>query len=151
VPSRALRAFQLGSGLARALPVPIADVLTMAAGAIAVPLAGERRRQVERNLRRVHGPDFGGLALRKAVADTFASYARYWSESFRLPGTPPEVLDAGITVEGWDRIVAARAAGKGAIVALPHLGAWEWAGFWTATVQHTPITVVVEALEPVDV
>lgn len=151
MPSRALRAFQLGSSLARALPGPVVDVLTKAAGLVAVPLSGDRRRQVERNLRRVHGPDFGGLALRKAVADTFGSYARYWSESFRLPGTPVEVLEAGIQVDGWDQIVAAREAGTGAILALPHLGAWEWAGFWVAACKEVPITVVVEALEPPDV
>ena len=33
------------------------------------------------------------------------------------------------------------------IVALPHLGGWEWAGRWIAE-QGLPITVVVEPLEP---
>ena len=35
----------------------------------------------------------------------------------------------------------------GAIICLPHLGGWEWAGRWIAD-QGLPITVVVEPLEP---
>ena len=132
------------------MPRPVAEVAAAGIGTVVAPLAGERRAQVERNLRRVHGPDFGGWRLRRAVARTFESYARYWIESFRLPGTPPEVLDAGIVVEDWQRVLDALEEGKGAILALPHLGGWEWAGFWVAAVEHTPITVVVEALEPPD-
>lgn len=148
--SAALRAFRVGSTIARAVPAPVAALAGRGISAVVAPLAGERRAQVERNLRRVHGPGFGGRALRRATAATFESYARYWVESFRLPGTPPEVLDAGITIEGWEHVDAARAAGNGVIFALPHLGGWEWAGFWVAACKQTPITVVVEALEPPD-
>jgi KDO2-lipid IV(A) lauroyltransferase len=153
VASRALRAYHLGSRIARALPRPVADGIGRFGGTVAVPFAGERRAQVERNLRRVHGPDFGGLALRRAVAATFESYARYYVDSFRLPGTSPEALDAGITVEGWEKIDTAldNPEGNGVILALPHLGGWEWAGFWVAACRGRQITAVVEALEPRDV
>src|SRR5687768_4222934 len=98
-PSRALRAFRLGSTLARGAPGPVAQLAAKGIGNAVAPLAGERRAQVERNLRRVHGPDFGGWRMRRAVGTTFESYARYWIESFRLPGTPPAELDAGILVD----------------------------------------------------
>jgi KDO2-lipid IV(A) lauroyltransferase len=50
--------------------------------------------------------------------------------------------------EGYDpHLLDALAAGKGAILALPHLGGWEWAGRWVADLGH-PITVVVEPLQP---
>ncbi len=111
----------------------------------------DQRLMIERNLKRVHGPDFGGLALRRAVQRTLDFYARYWVESFRLPGTSPEALDAGMSFDGLHRIEDAIDRGVGPIMALPHLGGWEWAGFWVATVRHKPITVVVEALEPRDV
>ncbi len=150
--SRALWLFRGASTLSRAVPGSVAEGVAGAVGARVIPLlAAERRAQVERNLRRVHGPGFDGPELRRAVGATFASYARYWVESFRLPGTSPEDLDAGIIVDGFDRIEEALDAGRGAILALPHLGAWEWAGFWVATVRKRPITVVVEALEPRDV
>lgn len=151
MPSRALRAFRLGSTLARTLPRPAGEVVAAGLGAVAVPLLGARRAQVERNLRRVHGSDLGGAQLWRGVQQTIASYARYWVESFRLPGTSPAALDAGLVVDGWEHVTDALDKGNGVILALPHLGGWEWAGFWVAEVKHQPITVVVEALEPADV
>jgi KDO2-lipid IV(A) lauroyltransferase len=140
VASRALRAYRLGSTVVRALPRPVAHAIGRLAGAAAVPLVGDRRAQVERNLRRVHGPGFGGFALRRAVAATFESYARYYVDSFRLPGTSPEALEAGIIVDGWEKIDAAldNHEGTGVILALPHLGGWEWAGFWVAACRRRP-------------
>ena len=46
-----------------------------------------------------------------------------------------------------EHIDGALDAGKGVILALPHLGGWEWAGRWLADQGH-PITVVVEPLDP---
>jgi KDO2-lipid IV(A) lauroyltransferase len=103
---------------------------------------------IERNLRRVHGPDFGGVALRRAVQSTLDYYARYWVESFRLPGTTSEELDAGMSFDGYDRVENAVDSGIGPIVALPHLGGWEWGGFWLASTWKHRVTVVVEPLEP---
>jgi len=134
--------------VARAIPQSAADVLARAAGSGVAQFSAGRRAQVERNLRRVHGPGFRGAPLRRAVSATFESYARYWAESLRLPGTSPEVLDAGMSCPGWSHVETGLAAGKGVILALPHLGGWEWAGFWLAEVQGRPTTVVVEALDP---
>src|SRR4051794_38506514 len=120
--SRTLHAFRVGAAVARALPEPVADRLARVAGFGAAYTSAERRAQVERNLRRVHGPDFGGAGLRRAVDATFESYARYWAESFRLPGTTARVLDAGMSYQGLEHLDAGLARGKGALIALPHLG-----------------------------
>ena len=49
---------------------------------------------VERNLRRVARPGLSAAArCAGLVTGAFARYARYWVESFRLPGTPAEDLD----------------------------------------------------------
>jgi KDO2-lipid IV(A) lauroyltransferase len=146
--NQATALFKVGSVVARAMPAVVADGAARLVGFGVAHSSTERRAQVERNLRRVHGPGFGGLALRRAVDATFESYARYWAESFRLPGTSPAALDAGMSYQGLAHLDAALAKGRGAIIALPHLGGWEWAGFWVAAVRKHPITVVVEALDP---
>jgi len=102
---------------------------------------------VARHLRRAD-PMLEGKALDRAVDATFDSYARYWIDSFRLPQLSPEQVDFGFAVEHFARISDALAAGKGAILVLPHLGGWEWAGFWLTRVMKIPVTVVVEPLEP---
>lgn len=103
---------------------------------------------IERNLRRVYGPDYGGLALRRSVQRCLDNYARYWVESFRLPGTSSDVLDAGMSFDGIQHIENAVDRGTGPILALPHLGGWEWGGLWLASTYGHELTVVVEALEP---
>jgi phosphatidylinositol dimannoside acyltransferase len=109
-----------------------------------------RRDQVARNLRRVYGPELKGRELRRRVDETFASYARYWAESLRLPSLRPDQLQSGTTYEGFEHIAASEAAGRGTVLAVPHLGGWEWVGSELAISGH-PTSVVVEALKPPEV
>ncbi len=101
---------------------------------------------VERHLRRAN-PTLEGLALRRAVQEAFDSYARYWIESFRLPNLHEQVVEAGIKVSGYEYVTQGLDKGNGVILALPHLGGWEWAGRWL-TLQGVKTTVVVERLDP---
>ncbi len=104
---------------------------------------------IERHLRRVHGDELQGAALRSAVNAAFESYARYWLESFSLPRETPESLDAHFETLGREHLDNALSAGKGAILALPHLGAWDFGGAWLTTHGY-PLVVVVEKLEPAE-
>jgi KDO2-lipid IV(A) lauroyltransferase len=105
---------------------------------------------VERHQRRAHAGELGEADLKRAVHGAFNSYARYWIESFRLPGLSPAKLEAGMSYEGMNHLDEALAGGKGAIMALPHLGGWDWGGAWMGSVGY-PMTVVVEPLEPPEV
>lgn len=100
-----------------------------------------------RHLRRVHGQGLEGAALRRQVRRAFASYARYWAESFRLPGTDPAALTAGMTWEGMEHLDGGIAAGRGVILALPHHGCWDFGGAWIASLGHA-VAAVVEPIEP---
>ena len=77
---------------------------------------------------------------------TFDSYARYYYDSFRLTGMSVEAeVDAGFTVDGIEHIEAAMAEDDvGPVLALPHLGGWEWAAFWITQVRHWGLAAVVE-------
>lgn len=106
-----------------------------------------RREMLRRHLRRVLGPSVSEAELDAKVAEAFDSYAQYWLESFRLASTSRDELEAGMSWEGVARIDEGLAGGKGVIMALPHLGAWDFGGAWLAAVGY-PSTVVVEKLEP---
>ena len=56
-------------------------------------------------------------------------------------------MQAGFTLDGFERIPQALELGNGVILALPHLGGWEWAGRWLID-QGYRMTVVVEPIEP---
>ncbi len=109
-----------------------------------------RRRMVGRHLRRVEGAGLGGRELDRMIEQTFASYARYWAESLRLPSLSLEKIAAGMRYEGFEHLERSLAAGGGTIVALPHLGGWEWGGAHLALSGY-PMSVVVESLEPREV
>jgi KDO2-lipid IV(A) lauroyltransferase len=111
-----------------------------------------RRQMLARHLARALGPEAppaGSRRMGHLVDGAIASYARYWAESLRIPGIDAAQLTAGISYQGYEHIAAGRAAGRGTILALPHLGGWEWAGTQLAAIGH-PVSVVVERLEPPD-
>ena len=138
--------FRLGSLAARLLPGPLAGAVAQATGLALAAGMRDKRSTIERHLQRVN-PNLRGLALRQAVQQAFDSYARYYVESFRLPSLSSRTVRAGFTLEGFEQIPAAIARGNGVILALPHLGGWEWAGRWLIE-QGFRMTVVVEAIEP---
>jgi KDO2-lipid IV(A) lauroyltransferase len=117
-----------------------------------VPQMHRQRDLVARHQRRAHGPGLAGPGLTdrelsRSVDAAFAWYGRYWGESFRLPRMSFERIDAGMSWSGFVHLEKAIEDGRGVILALPHLGGWEWGGFWLVQ-QRRPVTVVVEALEP---
>ena len=133
---------------ARLTPGVVAAGLAVPFGAGANFWSPERRNMIERHLKRVD-PSLRGSRLRRASQRAFDYYARYWIESFRLPSLSKRVVDRGFTAPNYPAIVEALEDGNGAILALPHLGGWEWAGRWIADQGHE-ITVVVERIDPPD-
>ncbi len=81
------------------------------------------------------------------MQQAFDYYARYYVESFRLPTMSNAAVARPFTIEGWQQVLDGLEVGNGVILALPHLGGWEWAGRWM-TDQGFKMTVVVEALDP---
>ncbi len=143
-------AYRAGSFLARHLPDPLARLGARAAGA-AVAVTHERSVLVARHLERVLGRPLGRVERRRRVSEVYEWYARYYLESFRLPDLTAAEVDAGFSYEGFGPIDDAVASGTGPILALPHLGTWEWAAFWLALVPRMRVTAVVEPLEPPEV
>jgi len=137
--------YKMAAAAARATPGPVAQYLSGVAGSGFSVLMRDSREMVERHMRRVN-PDISERELRQAVTESFDSYARYWMESFKLPHLPAKVVSAGFSTIGYEHIVEGLAKGNGVILALPHLGGWEWAGRWMTDQGHR-LTVVVEDLE----
>ena len=82
--SRLLTAFRAASAVVGHVPAPLLDPLARLGGTGAAIPDAKRRLLVARNLQRAD-PSLSGLALRRAVNETFESYAAYWLEAFRLP------------------------------------------------------------------
>ena len=117
--------------------------------AVLVPIATfpmrKKRAIVSRHMQRVQ-PDFSDRQIRRAVQKSYESYARYYVETFRLPYLNSKQIQSGVSIEGFEHIESALKVGKGVILALPHLGGWEWSGRWLIQSGHK-LNAVVEKLE----
>jgi phosphatidylinositol dimannoside acyltransferase len=106
-------------------------------------------RVLEANLRRVIGSQAPGGQLRGLSRQAMRSYARYWLEAFRLPVMPADRLVAGMHDTGHLRAAFGYlAAGRGVILALPHMGNYDLAGAWLIAKGAGPVAVVAERLQP---
>lgn len=143
-----VHAFRLASAAARVVPPAVSMPAARTVGRIVGHLDRDRRRLVARNLTRVVGPDLRGRALRRSVGRVFASYADYYLQSFRLPWMTPEEIVAGFSEEGYERISEGLEGGNGVIMAMPHLGSWEWAAHWLTLHHDVSVGCVAETLEP---
>lgn len=138
-------AFRLANVLGAVTPAVVSHVAALSLGGVGALTMRNERRMVERHQRRI-SPGLGSLQMQRRVNDAFQSYLRYYLETFRLPSLTAREVDAGFTVEGYGHLERGVAAGKGVIVALPHVGGWDWAGRWLAQRGHK-VSAVVEVLE----
>jgi KDO2-lipid IV(A) lauroyltransferase len=140
--------YRAGAAIALALPESLSRPAAALCGrALGLAMRG-RRQMVERHQRRARGPGLDDGALDQAVADTFASYGRYWLEVFRLPRQDLLALEGDIfVVEGRDHVDKALAEGRGVVIGTPHLGNWDLGAAWFAARGYQPTTVV-EPIEP---
>jgi KDO2-lipid IV(A) lauroyltransferase len=86
--------------------------------------------------------------LEEFVDRGFRGYGHYWAEGAKLPAMARSTVSGRFTIaEGLEHLHAAKERGRGVIVALPHIGSWEWGGAYLDSIGLT-MTAVAEELEP---
>jgi len=108
---------------------------------------GKGVTQLERNLARVLGPEATAERVREVSKQAMRNYLRYWCDTFRLETWSRERIDSTFLIDGEQHIKDGIAAGRGVILALPHMGNWDHAGAWAAH-RYNGFTTVAERLKP---
>jgi KDO2-lipid IV(A) lauroyltransferase len=143
--------FRTYTTLSRALatlPEPVALGVANRVGDLLFHVRGEQRSMVTANLRRVlDATDGDDRTLDLWARRSFRAYARYWVEGARLGTTPSYEVVQHTCVPDLHYLVDAMAIGNGVVLALPHVGSWEYGGAFLAT-QDLPMTAVAERIEP---
>ncbi|MEW2548721.1 phosphatidylinositol mannoside acyltransferase [Streptomyces sp. NPDC047002] len=139
--------YGLGWSTVKTLPEPAARSLGRTVADTAWKRRGPGVLRLERNLARVV-PDAGPERLAELSKAGMRSYLRYWMESFRLPTYSKERVVEGFTPKGLHHLDEAFAAGRGVLMALPHLANWDLAGAWVAQALGRNFTTVAERLKP---
>ncbi len=141
-----------GAGLG-VLPEPVASAVAALVGSAMARRPHGTLPLRERHLERVLASTSPGVApdpevVRRWARRSYRSYARYWVEGARLPSTRPEVVRSRFVLDwGYEHLEQAFESGRGVLLALPHVGSWEWGGAWLALEGH-PMTSVAERIEP---
>lgn len=136
------------AGAMQRVPEPVALAGAVTTSRLLLARRAAHRENYERHLAKVLGRQPGPGEAGQWTRRVFASYARYWVEGARLGTMAGSAVDARMSIRsGYEHLVAAMDAGRGAIVALPHLGSWEWGGAWLAR-RGYPMTAVAEVLKP---
>jgi phosphatidylinositol dimannoside acyltransferase len=136
------------------IPLPLADGIARAVARYLAFRGGPALAMNEHHMRRVlasecvDGVEPDPALVRRWSTRTFDSYARYWCDGARLPYES----EAGVRgrwqlLSGHEHLRAAMDRGRGIVMALPHVGSWEWGGAWLG-LEDMPMTAIVERLEP---
>ena len=148
-------AYRLGWKLICRLPESWARWAFTKVADIAWRRQGPSVQVLEANLHRVlahssGSQDVDGKELRTLSRATLRSYARYWLEVFRLPVIPVERLVSGMHIDaaGKEALFANLKAGRGVVIALPHMGNFDQAAVWVMDCGAGSFTTVVERLRP---
>ncbi|MER6345493.1 phosphatidylinositol mannoside acyltransferase [Streptomyces sp. NPDC001595] len=139
--------YGLGWSTVKKLPEPVAVRLGRTIADAAWKQRGKGVLRLESNYARVV-PDAGPQRLAELSRAGMRSYLRYWMESFRLPAWSAERVARGFEAEDLHHLTDGLAAGKGVVLALPHLANWDLAGAWVTTKLNIPFTTVAERLKP---
>lgn len=117
---------RMAAGLFGLLSLRLAQGLGAAIAVAFSYLTRGRREMVARHVRRLGATEPSEQS--RAVRKVFAGYGRYWAEAFWVRPRRRHQIEKTTTAEGLDWVREANAGGKGMILALPHLGNWEFAG-----------------------
>jgi KDO2-lipid IV(A) lauroyltransferase len=138
------RAWWLVSAIVRRLPPGAAYAVATLLGTASYYLWPRGRRSMLRNYRRVLGQEAPAGEISRVARRSLVNYCRYLADFVRFPSLSPAALIARVSgAEGFARVDAALARGKGAIVVCMHFGNWDM-GAGAAAARGYPLTVVAE-------
>jgi len=107
---------------------------------------GKRVKRLRENYRRVR-PSFGDAELEMMVQAGLKNAMRYWCDTFRISDWDHKRAIRSVTYSNQELLHRGMKAGKGVIVAVPHAGNWDHAGYYYCALGY-PVHTVAEHLKP---
>ena len=135
--------YYAGARILRAVPPGVRHAAAAPGGAAWFWLSPSQRRAALEN----YGAALGRVPTDPEVARVarraFQNYGRMLMDFLLIGSLSPEELVKRITIDGRDHLDAALARGRGAIMAVPHMGSWDMAGAYAGAIGY-PIAAVAE-------
>ena len=131
--------------IVRVVPDGVSRALGATLGLLFFVVDGRHRRIAERQLRAAF-PRRSAAECRAIARATFMHFGRLLVSVLRFSGLSRQAMLTRVEYEGDDRVRAALAAGKGALIFTGHFGYWELQGVAHALVLP-PISVLARPLD----
>lgn len=120
----------------RALPAGLRHAAAAPGGAAWFWLNARQRRAAFDNYAAALGRDRSDPEVARVARRAFQNYGRMLMDFLLIGGLSREELINRVSVEGRDDLDAALARGKGAIMAVPHMGSWDMAGSYAGALGY---------------
>jgi KDO2-lipid IV(A) lauroyltransferase len=140
----------MASWLAGRVPRPLRLAIAGPLTTLVYYFWAAKRRVTIANMAQILGVAPSDPRARRLARDSWRNYGRYLSDFFYLPNATPKAIlarlkDVSPAPGAYALIDAARARGKGLLIATPHFGAWDVAGVLVGA--HTPLHVLVDSFD----
>ena len=136
----------VGWRLVRALPGKSAYSLFENIGKIVLSRNGAQMKRLRSNLQRVV-PSNSQDAMDRLMRAAVSSSMRYWCDTFRSSDWSKSRISTTVTTTREELLTAPMKDGRGVVVALPHAGNWDHAGFYFCGMGF-PLVTVAERVKP---
>src|ERR1700681_1013070 len=136
-------AYSAGARLLRVFPPGLRHAAAVPGGAAWFWLSAAQRRAALDNYAAALGRETDDREVARVARRAFQNYGRMLTDFLLMGSLTPEELLQRMTIDGREHLDAALAKGRGAIMAVPHMGSWDMAGSYAGALGY-PIAAVAE-------
>lgn len=128
--------YRLGARIVRAVPPGVRYAAAAPGGSAWFWLSAAQRRAALDNYAAVLGAQRDDPRVAQVARRAFQNYGRMLMDFLLLGSLSPEDLGKRMSYDGREHLDAALARGRGAIMAVPHMGSWDMAGSFAASLGY---------------
>src|SRR5438270_7171979 len=128
--------YEAGARILRATPTGWRHAAAAPGGAAWFWLSRAQRQAALDNYAAALGRDRSDPEVARVARRAFQNYGRMLMDFVLMGSLAPAELMARVSVEGLEHLDAALARGRGAIMAVPHMGSWDMAGSYAGAVGY---------------
>lgn len=132
--------------LIRFLPSKLAYELFEQIGLKSYRKNGKRVQRLRSNYKQIR-PKLSDADIEAMVKNGMINALRYWCDTFRISDWSRDQVLKTVTTENEELLISGASSGRGVIVALPHAGNWDHAGYYFCT-KGIEVNTVAEHLKP---
>src|SRR6202162_4282125 len=136
-------AYTAGARIVRAFPPAFRHAVAAPGGSAWYWLNGPQRRAALDNYAAALDLEPSDPEVARVARRAFQNYGRMLLDFLLMGSLTKEELIRRMTIDGRDQLDAALAKGRGAIMAVPHMGSWDMAGSYAGALGY-PIAAVAE-------